>query len=413
MNMIKFLLLLLFPALLQAQHDEKGIQFKHLPSWKAALDLAKKENKPIFVDCYTTWCGPCKYMSANIFTNDTVAKYFNKNFINMKVQLDSIKQDPEDIKAWYTEAREFNKIYKVIVYPTYLIINPNGELVHKFVGAMQSKEFIANAGNGLNPATQFYTLDKKFKAGNRDTALVRTLLNGAAASYEDPSAYFDAYVATQPSMFTKDNVALLNQFTTKTKSSSFELIRKNVAAYDKIEGAGKANKLLVRIIVSEHMLKLYPSRSVTEQQEAGVEFIKTNYPDQAEEVFATAKVLYFNATRNWKLLGPALLAYLPKYNDRLTDPSQLNDLAWNIFENISDPTLLKAALDMSRKSIQPPLENEAAYLDTYANILYRLGKTSEAIEWETKAMNAAQAFEKSGYEETLEKIKKGEKTWKE
>ena len=51
-------------------------------------------------------------------------------------------------------------------------------------------------------------------------------------------------------------------------------------------------------------------------------------------------------------------------------------------------------------------------MDTYANLLYKLGQIDEAITWETKAIDMVSESEKKDYSETLIKIKSGEKTWK-
>ena len=53
------------------------IQFNH-SDWKSILAKAGKEKKFIFVDAYTTWCGPCKWMAANTFTNPEVAEFSTK-----------------------------------------------------------------------------------------------------------------------------------------------------------------------------------------------------------------------------------------------------------------------------------------------------------------------------------------------
>ncbi len=63
--------------------DEKdGIQF-HKVTWNDALQLAKQENKLIFLDVYATWCGPCKRLKANTFSNTEVGSFYNKNFVNV------------------------------------------------------------------------------------------------------------------------------------------------------------------------------------------------------------------------------------------------------------------------------------------------------------------------------------------
>ena len=78
------LLFLLFTFSTTAQNT--SISFENF-SFEEIKLKAKKENKLIFLDAYTSWCGPCKWLSKNIFTNDTVATYFNKNYINAKIKL--------------------------------------------------------------------------------------------------------------------------------------------------------------------------------------------------------------------------------------------------------------------------------------------------------------------------------------
>ena len=57
MKNILSILLILFCTMIFA---EDGIRFEEKATWQQILDKAKKENKFILVDCYTTWCGPCK-----------------------------------------------------------------------------------------------------------------------------------------------------------------------------------------------------------------------------------------------------------------------------------------------------------------------------------------------------------------
>jgi hypothetical protein len=54
---------------------------------------------------------------------------------------------------------------------------------------------------------------------------------------------------------------------------------------------------------------------------------------------------------------------------------------------------------------------DAGLIDTYANILYKLGKKDDAIALETKAMGLAGDSDKASFLETIDKMKKGEKTW--
>src|SRR5689334_16594298 len=84
---------------------ETGMHFEH-GTWAEIKAKAKKENKNIFMDAYTTWCGPCKMMAKNIFPLPEAGEFFNANYINVKVQLDTTKNDDEYIKGWYRDAHD-------------------------------------------------------------------------------------------------------------------------------------------------------------------------------------------------------------------------------------------------------------------------------------------------------------------
>ncbi|HEX8677598.1 MAG TPA: hypothetical protein VF700_10285 [Segetibacter sp.] len=96
------------------------------------------------------------------------------------------------------------------------------------------------------------------------------------------------------------------------------------------------------------------------------------------------------------------------YGDKVS-AGELNNFAWAVFENCKDMTCVKEALEWSKKSFKD--NNNPMFIDTYANILYKLGNKEEAIKWEEKAL--ALAKNDKAIQETLDKMKKGEKTWKE
>lgn len=106
-----------------------GVQF-HKGSWDEALALAKKENKLIFLDIYATWCGPCKKLKKNTFTEKKVGQFYNANFIN--VSLDGEKGEGAILA---------NK-YRITAYPTLLFIDSTGKLILASGGYMNSEEFI-------------------------------------------------------------------------------------------------------------------------------------------------------------------------------------------------------------------------------------------------------------------------------
>ncbi len=68
--------------------QEEGMHFAQGMSWQQILAKAKKENKYIFVDCYTTWCGPCKFMAKNIFPLKETGDAVNPHYICVGIQID-------------------------------------------------------------------------------------------------------------------------------------------------------------------------------------------------------------------------------------------------------------------------------------------------------------------------------------
>lgn len=137
----------------------QGIAFGEM-TFRQALDRAKAENKLVFMDCYTTWCGPCKYLSDQVFTQKEVGDFFNARLVCLKMDMEK------------GEGRELAARYAVKAYPTLLLIRPDGTLQHSMVGAMDGPSLIAGAREGMDEKTSFAYLEKAFGDGNRDPQLI-------------------------------------------------------------------------------------------------------------------------------------------------------------------------------------------------------------------------------------------------
>jgi thioredoxin-related protein len=71
-----------FLSAMQTPSEEK--EAVHWYTFSEAVELQKKDPRPIMVDVYTSWCGPCKMMSKNTFGNPNIADYLNKNYYPVK-----------------------------------------------------------------------------------------------------------------------------------------------------------------------------------------------------------------------------------------------------------------------------------------------------------------------------------------
>ena len=102
-------------------NESVGIKF-FTGSWTDALAEAKRQNKPLYVDVYTTWCPPCQRMARVAFPNSMIGAKFNSYFIIYQVN------------AEVGEGPVLAKRYAIASYPTALFIIPTGEIVHRAVG---------------------------------------------------------------------------------------------------------------------------------------------------------------------------------------------------------------------------------------------------------------------------------------
>lgn len=150
--------MLLMNIIVQAQN--RKIAFEKL-TFQQALDKAKKENKLVFLDCYTTWCIPCKQMEMNVFSVDSVADFYNTNFVNIKVDMEK------------GEGPTLRNKYAVGAYPSYLILDADGNVRNKFVGGMPAGDFLAHARKGSAKKNDVMDMDARYAAGERSPALLR------------------------------------------------------------------------------------------------------------------------------------------------------------------------------------------------------------------------------------------------
>lgn len=105
-----------------------GIKF-FKGTWEEALKKSKAEGKLIFLDAYASWCGPCKRMAATTFKDKEVGEFFNKNFINYKMDMEKHK-----------DGRRLSSKYRLTAYPTLFFINANENVSHKSVGMLNKAQ---------------------------------------------------------------------------------------------------------------------------------------------------------------------------------------------------------------------------------------------------------------------------------
>lgn len=357
--------------------------------WEQVLAKAKAENKLVYLDCYTTWCGPCKWMAKNIFTKDSVADFYNSKFVNVEIDMEK------------GEGKDLAKKYGIRAYPTMLYVNANGEVMHRTCGSCGADKFIQNGMAALDPEQQMATFSKKFGNGNVNGAIAHSyisLLDRGCQSYETE---LDNYFATQKEsdLTSRSNWQLIYDFVEDYASKEFVYLENNREAFSKLYTADSVKEKINKVYVSG--LSVAVRKKQDKDYEAMKQKIKASGNPDAERIILDADLKYYQRENDWKKFGPAAVTLIENYAK--DNAAVLNNLAWAFYERIDDKQLLEKAADWAKHSCE--LENSYPNNDTRASVLYKLKRKEEAKAAAEKAIELAK-LSGENFKETEELLKK-------
>lgn len=173
MKVKSFLLIAILLAGLSIKAEaQEGIVFED-NTWSQIINKAQEENKLIFVDFYTQWCGPCFSMAEEVFVLPSVADFYNKNFVNAKIDAEN------------GEGIELAKKYGVRSYPTYLFIDPQtGDPVHKSSSRQEPETFIFTGKSALEPSQRSFYLTENFESNKGDINFLQNYIKYTNSIYD-------------------------------------------------------------------------------------------------------------------------------------------------------------------------------------------------------------------------------------
>ena len=146
-----FAALALLPA--AAQTNFRSITYDE------AITVAKNENKLVFMDFYTDWCGPCKMMMRDVFPQKHVGDYMNEHFVCIKLNAEK-------------EGKDLAKLYNVKAYPTFVAIDTNKNVVMTKVGGSSADAFVADIDRLIDPEKTPERLKARYESGERTPELI-------------------------------------------------------------------------------------------------------------------------------------------------------------------------------------------------------------------------------------------------
>ena len=340
-----------------------GIEFNRDKSFQEVLDMAKAQNKLVFMDCYTSWCGPCKRLASTVFTDSSVGIFFNTTFVNAKFDME--KGDGLNIS---------NK-YGIRAYPTLLWLDGDGNVKHKIVGGLDVPGLVENGHKAVDPAPGILSgYRKQYSDGNRDVNFLRDYTNAlydAGEKYQDNFNEYLKKLAAAEMSDPKHTKTVFN-LTNDLKSPGVAVLMKNKDYYQHLVGEqvfnNKINLIATRAAsegVSSDDKSLY---------EGAIQLIKTNKaPDHVQQTLKLA-MDYFYHMGDWDNYDKNATQYIKKYASK--NAKELNDIAWNYYLAIHKPELLTRAAKFAYTAIN--IDDKYTYNLTYAWILYNLSDYKEA-----------------------------------
>jgi len=427
--------------------DSSEISWITTANWEQILSKARAERKFIFIDCYATWCVPCKKMDKIVYTDKQVAKYFNNHFISIKLQMDTTAKDRDDIREWYEVARKIEMEYKISGYPTLLFLSSDGQLINKELGFKSSNELLTIADNSISKnremlLTELENYKKGIKNYSRlkdlaefvkkvlvDDALSKSIANdfinnsdstellmittinfvrdiqaNQKLANELAKKYKEKYLdkLTPKELLTPENLNFIWNYTNTVKSSDnfFKYSNYEPRLIDSISGIKGLSKNIVNATITTEELR---SKLVVEGKPIFIEpnwdtlkrFIQNKYPKiNCEKLILDFQIRYYLVfDQNWKkwveYKDDRIKKYPPNPNDEGAITLDLNDGgAWYAFGLCNDRQVLSKALKWIEIALRiTKMKHPYAYLDTKGNVLYKLGRIDEAIVTERRAVN--------------------------
>ena len=366
----------------------QGIEFEHT-SWKEAVKKAKELNKPIFVDVYTSWCGPCRVMAAQVFTRSEIGAKYNNGFVNVKIDAEK------------GEGIAIAKKYEVHSYPTYLFINPNDEtLVDRSKSSMPADEFKDLADKMLakyagKKEISLAELDAKYKTGNYDEPFAQAYIKRLKTSGKWTGTVINQYIAkfvtTDPS--TAQLFFVGANLTTGADSILYSYMLNNYKKIDavlcKSDGLAAAN--FYRIMRDEMRAKIESmvnsKRSITEKEthlNALYENLKMiEIGDRAKKKILEFKIRLYGLHKDTVQLVQASRAYITQF---LLPPDKTSSIGSETIINDKNAPIPVVRIDSVRIS---------DYCSNYTITFSRLSKDVKDKELATALLKKAMILSKS------------------
>lgn len=427
---------------LQAQNIKDGIRFRHDYWLEKAIQIAKIEDKNIFIDTYAPWCGPCKLMDIQ-FQDRDLGAYFNEKYINVRIDMDG------------PYGKALREKYNVFFLPTLLILDKHGNPKYVSDGILSADELLSigayhhnaiydpaailaseqsfdHAQNHADLPVEFNPFEKSSVASSTPVETSQqkqnipptTEVNNTPKEQETPVSIeqpdenpnekilytanqanqnpdflynltylklqlqdgthwqaADKYLATQSDWSTEKNMKFIYDFVRSTKSDKFRHIIENREKYEEIFGKESVDRS-IKIIVNLSLFQRYPR---PEKDEA-LELFKLLDNDVYEVATYNYLLKRYQDEERYNDYINMALEYLEKYDEN--DFTIIEKIA-TFYPESSSEISPKEVINLTKTAIESQGGTYYKLYEVLANLYYHNKNRRKAMQAIKKAKEVA------------------------
>jgi thioredoxin-related protein len=432
------------------------INFIRKSTWEEAADLARTERKLVFLQLEDNKCQQCNEVASQAFESIDLKELFSKNFISLRASLET------------DEGKKLGQKFDIKNGPVSLFIDANGNILNRFNGTAGAGFVYAEQADialKRRSGKQLSDYTKEYNAGARSQKFLEEYIVKRWDAGLPADELLEKYTGGLP-LDSLSNFRILKFIYLHGPALDSKVYKAIQAVTPRkiIDSMYRSSPYREAAAMNNAIISTTMQKAVrNKDRELAFQlryFIQGTYnPDYRKGMIASRRsTLHFyyeikdtlayirEATEFLEDIHMRLTAdSLKRMDERDMNPPasttnnntkqqsrppmmpqsqfyhmDLNEHAWHVFEMSSKPGDLERALKWSYQSQEffnslykdtahPMRLGNAAYIDTYAQLLYKLGRKDEAIEWQTKAVEAQKitGSAHASFQETLEKMKDG------
>lgn len=340
----------------------EGVAFVEGKTFAEVLHKAKEEGKMLFIDCYTSWCGPCRMMATQVFPQKKVGDYFNEHFVSFKIDMEK------------GEGPELKNKFSVRAYPTFLFLDGDGKEINRIVGGdSDADKFLESVDDGIGTLS-LSSLAKRYEGGERATTFLLSYLKALDGAYDSKKANEVAGVLLegrdQDMLTNKGLFDAFLKYNTTPLSPAFQYVLSHKAMFTKKYGDEHLDRTIESVWMS------YPRSFVTKESDGSVKVdevameaykkeMKKWKVKNADEVILNYDMYVAESKSDWKTFAALCTKNIKKYGEY--DMSIYN-WALRIQQHCKDPKVRETAIGWINARMKNIAKEKAKEMEKQKNL---------------------------------------------